>query len=324
MIRKKEGVAHYAGVGTCGSIWACPVCSAKIRNTRAEDVSTATANWDREGNTVLMAAFTAPHDLGMALQPLMKAISSGFTYCLSGRPWMRLKERLGIVGQIRALEVTHGEHGWHPHLHVLIYIKGGIDAQGLAELTIHLRERWKTWITRKGYRPPHDLHGVDIQRCYSAEEAGAYIAKTQDGKGVGNEMTRGDLKQGRKGSRTPFEILDDFRWTGDARDLALWGEYERATHKKQAITWSGGLRKLLLPDDQEEKKDEEIAEEEVGGDDVALLEPDTWRAVVRVPGLPAYLLERVERDGIQGLQQALRRNGITEALPVQRKEGQEE
>ena len=52
---------------------------------------------------------------------------------------------------------------------------------------------------------------------------------------------------------------------------------------------------------------------------MALLEPDTWRAVVRVPGLPAYLLERVEHDGIQGLQQALRRYGITEALPVQHK-----
>src|SRR5699024_2377499 len=196
MVRNNAGVGHYAGVATCGSIWACPVCSAKIRATRSEDVSTATANWDRQGNTVLMASFTAPHDMGMELAPLMGTISDAFRYCLSGRAWQRLKKRFGIVGQIRALETTHGEHGWHPHLHVLIYADGDLDAQGLAELTIHLRERWKTWITRQGYRPPHDLHGVDVQRCYSAQEAGEYIAKTQDGKSVGNEITRGDMKQG--------------------------------------------------------------------------------------------------------------------------------
>jgi len=40
MVRDNAGVGHYAGVATCGSIWACPVCSAKIRATRSEDVST--------------------------------------------------------------------------------------------------------------------------------------------------------------------------------------------------------------------------------------------------------------------------------------------
>ena len=79
----------------------------------------------------------------------------------------------------------------------------------------------------------------------AAEEAGPYIAKTQDGGAVGNEMARADLKQGRDGHRTPFEILDDFRWTGDLEDLALWHEYERATKGQQAITWSKGLRQML-------------------------------------------------------------------------------
>lgn len=301
---------YWSGVATCGSIWACPCCSGKIRNHRADEVSRATAGWDRAGNDVYMATFTAPHDLGMALQPLLSAISDAFRYCLSGRAWQRLRKRLGIAGQIRSLEVTHGEHGWHPHLHVLIYVDGTLDAAQLAELLLHLRERWNAWITGAGYRAPHALHGVDLQRCESAEEAGRYVAKTQDGKAVGNELARGDMKLGRRGSRTPFQILDDFRWTGDAQDLALWGEYERATKGRQAITWSKGLRDLLLEDEDDEKTDDEVAAEEVGGEEIAAFDPEAWKAIVRTPGIPVHLLERFEHGGLDGLTAAVTELGL--------------
>lgn len=313
-IRNNEGVAHYAGLTTCGSIWACPVCSAKIRNHRAEEISTATAAWDRQGNEVYMATFTAPHDLGMKLKPLLSTIADGFRHVVAGRAWVKLKKQLRIVGQIRSMEITHGEHGWHPHLHVLIYIDGQLGALGLAQLVMHLRDRWADFITRAGYRPPHEDHGVKVDRCTSATEAGLYIAKTQDGRSVGNEIARGDLKQGRRGGRVPFEVLDDFRWTGDAGDLQLWHEYEQATKGRQCITWSKGLRALLLGG-HEEKTDEEVAAEEIGGEDVAVIPGDTWRAVTRVPGLPAALLDACERAGLDGINELLGRFGLGAVAP---------
>jgi hypothetical protein len=127
-------------------------------------------------------------------------------------------------------------------------------------------------------RMPHGAARVNITRCSSAEDAGQYIAKTQDVRAVGNEMARADLKQGRAGGRTPFEIFDDFRWTGDADDLAVWREYERATKGRQAITWSKGLRALLAV---AERTDEEIAAEEIGGEDLAVIHGDDWRRIVR-------------------------------------------
>ena len=84
MIRSNAGVAHYAGLTTCGSIWACPVCSAKIR-TRATEISEATAAWDRAGNSVYMITFTTPHDMGMKLRPLISAIADGFRAVIAGR-----------------------------------------------------------------------------------------------------------------------------------------------------------------------------------------------------------------------------------------------
>lgn len=34
---------------------------------------------------------------------------------------MQLRNALGSFGHIRALEVTHGENGFHPHFHALLF-----------------------------------------------------------------------------------------------------------------------------------------------------------------------------------------------------------
>ena len=122
-----------------------------------------------------------------------------------------------------------------------------------------------------------------------------YVAKTDDGRSVGNEVARGDLKRGKGGHRTPLEILEDFRQTGDKADLMLWREYERATKGHQRITWSKGLRELVQA--EAEQSDEDRAAAEVGGTDVITIDTPTWRRIVKVPGLPALLLEQAEQGG---------------------------
>jgi hypothetical protein len=295
-------VAHYAGLVTCGSVWACPVCEAKILNERAAEISAAAASWDLAGNSVYMVTLTMPHDYGNRLAKLLPVIADGFRSVIRGRPWLRLKAELGIVGTIRSVEVTHGANGWHPHLHVLVFIEGDPGAEGLAAMIGHIREKWGRFIVKAGYRPPSDTHGVVVERCRSAAEAGAYIAKTEENTEVGSEMARGDLKHGRNGHRTPLEILGGFMETGDRADLALWHEYELATQGHQRITWSKGLRALLKT---VERTDEEIAEEEVGGEPVIQIAKPVWRRVTEVPGLPAYLLDEAERGGADAVQAAL-------------------
>jgi hypothetical protein len=336
-VRANAGVAHFAGLATCGSVWACPVCSAKIRNQRAVEISGATARWHRAGNSVLMSTFTFPHDMGMPLKELLPVVADGFRALISGRAWAGtparhiperpskrggmlpakyypakpgLRDRLGIVGYIRSIEVTHGANGWHPHAHSLTYARGEMPAEDIVQLIVYQRKRWASWITGQGYRVPDAHHGVDVAMCYSAAEAGAYIAKTQDGASPGNELARSDLKQGRGGSRTPFEILDDFRWTGDAADLALWHEYERATKGHQCITWSKGLREILAV---EERTDEEIAAEETGGQDIAQISSAVWCRIVTIPGLDAAVLDAAEDAGLIGINQLLARHGIGQA-----------
>ena len=53
------------------------------------------------------------------------------------------------------------------------------------------------------------LHAVRFDPNVSATNAGAYVAKGGDWTPA-EEMTRSDLKTGRTGNRTPFQILADY------------------------------------------------------------------------------------------------------------------
>ena len=45
-IRIKDGSAYYCGLETCGNVWLCPVCSAKIHHRRAAELREALATWE--------------------------------------------------------------------------------------------------------------------------------------------------------------------------------------------------------------------------------------------------------------------------------------
>jgi hypothetical protein len=148
----------------------------------------------------------------------------------------------------------------------------------------------------------------------NAGQAAEYVAKLQDGKHVGRELARGDLKAGRAGSLLPFELLDYFRATGDLHAVDVWHEFEHATHGRRAIEWSRGLRARLLPDDRE-LTDREIAEAEVGGVDVAVLPAETWDAVV-AHDLEVAVLEAAEAGGIDALRALLVPYGLDVLDPI--------
>lgn len=311
-VRVNDGIAHYAGLASCGSTWGCTVCEPNIANERAGEISQAAAAWDRAGNSVFMVTLTVSHHFGLLLAVLMAGISAAFRFLIGGRPWRALKAELDVAGTIRSMEVTWGRNGWHPHLHVLVFLRGDPGADGLWKLTDHFQRRWKFAAVKHELGEPDDEHGVKVERCYSAAEAGAYIAKTAEGKAAGNEIARGDLKTGRKDNLTPFQVLERFRQLGDLADLKVWHEYEKATKGHQKITWSKGLRAEIgeLADLGEERSDEEIAAQEVGGEDVVVIPVGAWRRVVAVPGLCGYLLSQAEQGGAVAVVVALRRYGI--------------
>jgi hypothetical protein len=314
--RADDGGSHFSGVETCASVWACPVCAASIRNHRAEEITRGLGRHIGTGGGALLVTLTLPHQAGDALAATVALVSDGFRALQRGRAYAAERNRYGILGHIRAFEVTHSPaNGWHPHLHVVVVTAGRLKKGAAEEIEQAWQTRWNRWLVRCGWPESAAGIGVRVDRIRRGADAVAvYVAKLQEGKeprksNVANEMTRADLKRARQGSRVPFEILADFGNDGSADDLDLWHEYQRATKGRSAIRWSRGLRALLLPD-EDELTDEEITEEEVGGDVVAVIAPALYRAIARRPYGEAYLTVAAERGGLDGIRRYVRALGM--------------
>jgi hypothetical protein len=296
-VRIKDGSAYYCGLETCGNVWLCPVCSAKIHHRRATELRDVLTSWDAAGHAASLVTITVPHDLDDPLSKLLDAERDAWKHVTQGAAWQRLKCRLGITGHIIALEFTWGDtNGWHPHYHVLLLHDQDLDAGGIASLHAHIHTRLAASCHNHGLRQPDQLHAVRIDTNVSASAAGGYIAKGGDWTPA-EEMTRGDLKTSRTGSRTPFQILADYYQTGDIRDRALWREYSRTTRGQAAVRWSPRLRAFMLgPVAPSEKTDVELAAEDVNGELVSAIGLAVWSRL-RLARLDHAVLVAAEYGG---------------------------
>ncbi|MFB8166271.1 protein rep [Streptomyces pilosus] len=296
-IHVRDGVAYTSGVCICANGWLCPVCSAKIRAKRANEIAVGVANLIMSGGSAWMVTFTVRHAKGHALAELLDALNDAFRKLGNGNMANREKKLTGKIGTINSREITYGKNGWHPHLHVIVCFDSEPDVIQLTYMMARWQRLWMAWTKKHGF-PADKTHGVKWDKVMTAEGAGEYIAKAQDsGRHIGNEVARGDLKKGKLGSLTPFEMVEYLLATGDAAVVDLWIEYEKATKGKSWLRWSPKLKARLGVD---EISDEEHAAEEVAGGEVAELAESAWKMVV-AHGLEARVLEAVERGGFPAL-----------------------
>jgi hypothetical protein len=278
-------------------VWLCPVCSAKIHQRRAAELREVLDTWTDNGHSASLVTITLPHDRGDPLSRLVDTEREAWKHVTAGAGWQRLKKRLGFAGHIIALEFTWGDdNGCHPHHHVLLVHDRDLDAAAIARLHGHIHTRLASSCRDHGLRDPDQLHAVRIDPNVSATAAGAYIAKGGDWTPA-EEMTRGDLKTGRTGGRTPFQILADYHQTGDTRDRDLWREYSQVTRGLAAVRWSRGLRTAMLgPTAVPERTDLELAAGDTNGELVTDFPAAAWSAI-RLAGLDHALLAAAENAG---------------------------
>lgn len=234
-----DGGMHLSGVETCGSVWTCPVCAAKIAAKRSEQVTQATETHMGEGGAVYFVTLTAPHWVGQDCKHLKEIVSSGWSKLIAGAPWKRIKANHGITGYIRALETKHGKNGWHNHLHCLIYTDKPVDDLEAFRWTIF--ERWSRIIKRLG-GGQCSVNAMDIQEIGDTKGAdyAKYISK------MGMEITHLHHK-GLKGGLAPFQLLE--RSSGDRKAKARFREFALAFKGARQLTWSKGLKRKYGVDD---------------------------------------------------------------------------
>jgi hypothetical protein len=304
--------AGYAGVSYCGGIWTCPVCSAVIRQRRAQEIETGLMRHLDAGGGGAFVTATIPHKYADDLQETLDVVLKGWGSTLRNRVGRELLARIGVVGTIKAVETTHGVNGWHPHLHIVVLTERPLTGDQVAAFHAELESAWLEWAKKRGWSAPSEKYGVNVSNLHISEKrvdgvaVARYLAKVQDGAGnsvkLGLEMARGDLKAGRRKGSTPFELLGqyrDARLAGEKkrqrRLVALWRTYETATRGKHALVWSNGLKARLGIDQvTDQQLVDQVANE--GAEPVLFLDRSAWVALGRASAR-ALLLDVAETAG---------------------------
>lgn len=308
----EHNTAAYGGLQTCGSVWACPVCAAKIAERRRVELQAAMA-LHRSGvgsvggraGTVTLLTLTTPHQKTDKLSELLEMQGKALHRFWTDRTVREVLKDMGTIGHVRALEVTHGRkspsnNGWHPHYHCLLFCGSGVDLSRFdkAQLThwqVKLYLRWAVCCVKSGLGEPSYAHGIKLD---DGTQAANYAAKW----GLEDEMTKGHTKKALHGE-TPFDFLRSYLADGsDKQAAALFKEFAETFKGKRQLSWSKGLKALFAI---EESTDDELAtrvEEEAVL--LGLLTIDQWRDVLKVDAR-ATLLEIAARAGWPEVQKYL-------------------
>lgn len=288
---KEYKTTSYSGLQTCGSVWACPVCSAKIAERRRAEIVAAMAAHKAAGGCMNLLTLTAPHQRTDQLGDLLKKQALALKKMFTDFTVRKVLTEMGVLGQIKALEVTHGRlsefnNGWHPHYHFLMFAGSGVDlarfdGPQMKDWAVKLYLRWQACCEGAGLGTPSFAHGLKLD---DGSKAAKYVAKW----GLEDEMTKGHTKKAISGE-TPFDMLRSY--ADDPTDKqagALFKEFADTFKGKQQLRWSPGLKKRFAIG---ESSDDELAAQM---DDYAVMlgkiTLDEWRDVVRVEGRGTVLM----------------------------------
>ena len=276
--------AHYSGLQTCASVWACPVCAAKIAERRRAEVLGAMSVHQARGGANLLLTLTTPHQRGDDLATLLDQQARALKKFSNDRQVVAVYTEMGYDGQIRALEVTHGRkaarnNGWHPHYHLLLFVGSGVDlarfnAAQLRDWEVRLYLVWARVCEAVGLGVPSIKHGLRLDNGHKASD---YISKW----GLEHELVYGHIKKGKQGNESPFDLLRSvLADKSDKQAAALFREYAETFKGKRQLFWSHGLKARLAV---EEATDEEVANRvEEGAELLGQLTPEQWLDVLAV------------------------------------------
>ena len=89
MRRTDEGVVGFAGLFTCGRVWLCPVCNAKVMARRAIEIGVALTWADLMELHVIFGSLTCWHNQFSALRPLLDVQRGAWQDIMNARFWKK-------------------------------------------------------------------------------------------------------------------------------------------------------------------------------------------------------------------------------------------
>lgn len=231
-----EGGASFMGLASCNRRSGCEHCGPRLLARDAELVNALVAEHGFE--RTLMLTVTVRHWKRCALRELRQGVADAFRRMRQHRQW-RAHPALSEATIVRSLEVTDGEHGWHPHLHVLLLLPKRVTADEREGLERFIAPLWRGCVGHvmgRDHLPTYE-HGVSIEECHQAD----YLCK------LGLEVAdAGQSKRARnvKG-RSYWQLARDWIEAGKHVDDELAArirEYLDGMRGAKVVTWSPGQK----------------------------------------------------------------------------------
>ena len=289
----KRQSAYYFGLMRCSKLWECPVCARKITEKRRTELvnllkEAKVSVLNRTGNGWMsipkfhlsMLTFTIGHTANEPCATVLDRLGRSYSRFASGRWYQGFKQLYYVAGTLRALELTHGAHGWHPHYHVLIFHDAHITTRMQADYIGNARVRWHDSVLGEGGYTDA-VRGVDLvvgqPQKYVAKIAGERDVREWD---LPTEITKQPVKRAREDNRTLSQLLQA-RAGGDIQAGELWIEAIDALAGKPHLVPSKGLWALL--ESSVTTDDTEASEDTVDETDrvLASLNWEDWKRIIR-------------------------------------------
>lgn len=283
--------ARFVGLVTCGSVWHCPVCAAKVAELRRVEIQAGMLTWAAAGGDVALMTLTNPHTADLDLADHLKKQAQARQRFKNCRTYKRVMRKYGRAGSVCSLEVTHGENGFHPHCHELIFTMPAADGMTLSQdqaAIDELRSEWVRILFRVDLGNAEKItdmqaHALDLR---GGGKAADYIAKfgRDPAWSEAHELTKAHAKVGKRGKFggshvTPFQLLQNF-CDGDAHAGVLFVEYAKAFNGKRMLSFSQGLKNALGLNDETDAALADAADPMPVEKFVYSLNSEQWRLVL--------------------------------------------
>lgn len=300
---KIEGVSHDHNVHVC------PSCALKISMGRAFEIDDIIRKARAEGFECYFLTITMEHhrwdDLRVLLKDMQKASEKFWRNSAVRKLWAE-----NFNYRITALEIMfgfediegNGGNGAHPHKHILIIGRKGVDLATVQE------KFEKAWLKALGGRGKEGGIALKFEVCEEGKDVAEFGKRYLTKEAC--EISLGGVRK--KGHGESFTFFQLARLALEFPYLRQWFEpmmvaYYQATRGKRQLVFSDGLKKAF---GVQEKSDDELAEE--SGEKIQKLavvsNKDYWAKLLHADIAETRILCR---DGDrEGLRLYLRSKGV--------------
>ena len=232
-----------------------------------------------------MATFTIQHKSTERLIDVIERLERAYSLMWSGR-WAVEFKRLGnIIGTIRAMELTYGANGWHPHIHCLFISTSDEIRHGTEWFRGNLKQRWTLKTEKAGgyasFAKGVDFVVSDLASIEYIDKLGVEVYYQKQDYGLVAEETKYPTKKSDDNHDGLFGMLSR-SLRGEIDYGSRWQLAQAILKGRKHIATSKGLLRILGA--SQELSDDRLAATDINqsGDELlALLNREEWGVIDR-------------------------------------------